>query len=118
MPYLSDLIGVPYQLNGRTLDGLDCYGLAIEVERRLGKNLRDVVYTNCDVELSAKNVPTLNVKKTDFINTGTLLEFHFKNELHIGVAINSTQFIHATMNCGVKISPINAYKIEAMYEVM
>lgn len=113
----GDLIGIPYKFNGRDKTGLDCYGLAIEVEKRYGKNLHDVVYDNHNIELSEKNTPLLNLRKTDFIKAGTLLEIHFNNELHIGVAINSKEFIHATYNHGVKISPINAYKVVAKYEV-
>ena len=41
---VSDLIGVPFVEFGRDKEnGLDCYGLAIEVEKRLGKDLKDVV---------------------------------------------------------------------------
>jgi cell wall-associated NlpC family hydrolase len=33
----DDLIGIPFELGGRTLAGLDCAGLALEVLRRLGE---------------------------------------------------------------------------------
>ena len=33
---ISDLIGIPYKDHGRTAEGMDCYGLAIEVMRRYG----------------------------------------------------------------------------------
>lgn len=115
---VSDLIGVPYKENGRSLSGLDCYGLAILVEKRFGKTLQDVVYNNHDKELSAKYAPLLNVRKTDFITEGSLLEFHIKNTLHIGVALNKQDMIHATTNQGVRISKIAAYKIANVYEVL
>lgn len=115
---VSDLIGVPYQENGRTLEGLDCYGLAIEVERRLGKKLLDVVYENHDIELSDKYKPLLNVRPTDFIIEGTLLEIHVGNTIHVAVALDSVQMIHATTNQGVRISRIGAYKLAGIYEVI
>lgn len=115
---VSDLIGIPYRENGRTLSGLDCYGLAIMVEKRFGKTLQDAVYENHDIELSAEYAPLLNVRKTDFIRKGVLLEFHIKNTLHIGVALNSQDMIHATTNQGVRISKIAAYKIAGIYEVL
>ena len=115
---VSDLIGIPYREYGRTLSGLDCYGLAILVEKRLGKKLQDAVYENHDKELSAKYSPLLNIRKTDFIRKGVLLEFHIKNTLHIGVALNSQDMIHATTNQGVRISKIAAYKIAGIYEVL
>lgn len=115
---VSDLIGVPYLDNGRSLEGLDCYGLAIEVEKRFGKILRDAVYENHDLELSEKWAPLLNVKKTDFIKEGALLEIHVGKTLHVAVALDSTTMIHATTNQGVRISRIAAYKIAGVYEVL
>lgn len=115
---VSDLIGIPYLDNGRTLEGLDCYGLAIIVEKRLGKTLRDVVYENHDIELSERWKPLLNVQSCDSIKEGTLLEIHVGNTLHIAVALDNKSMIHATTNQGVRISRIAAYKIAGMYEVI
>jgi len=115
---VSDLIGVPYIDNGRGPDGYDCYGLAIEVEKRLGKTLRDAVYENHDKELSDKWKPLLNVRPSDFIREGTLLEIHVGNTLHIAVALDSMRMIHATTNQGVRISMIAAYKLAGIYEVI
>ncbi len=115
---VSDLIGIPYKEHGRSRSGLDCYGLAILVEKRLGKELQDVVYDNHDKKLSEKYTPLLNIHKTDFIREGSLLEFHIKDTLHIGVALNSQDMIHATTNQGVRISKIAAYKIAGIYEVL
>ena len=37
---VSDLIGVPFVNHGRDIhDGLDCYGLVMEVFRRYGKHI-------------------------------------------------------------------------------
>lgn len=114
-----DLIGVPYKENGRSKEeGFDCYGLAIEVERRLGKKLNDVVYNNHDIELSNKYAPTLNVKLTNSIEEGNLIEMHLKNTLHIGVILNDREFIHATEKYGVKISSIKAFPISNIYKVI
>lgn len=115
---VSDLIGIPYKEHGRSLSGLDCYGLAIEVEKRFGKNLRDAVYENHDKRLSQKWVPLLNVKQTDFIKAGSIVEIHVGQTLHIAVALDSKLMIHATTNQGVRISKIAAYKVAAIYEVI
>ena len=115
---VSDLIGLPYCDNGRGPDGFDCYGLAIEVEKRLGKKLLDAVYENHDKELSDKWRPLLNVRPSDFITEGALLEIHVGNTLHIAVALDSTRMIHATTNQGVRISKIAAYKLAGIYEVI
>ena len=115
---VSDLIGIPYKENGRSLSGLDCYGLAIIVEKRFGKTLQDVVYDNHDVELSQKWAPLLNARRTDFIKEGSVIEIHVGGTLHIGVALDSHTMIHATTNQGVRISKIAAYKVSAVYEVI
>ncbi len=115
---VSDLVGIPYKENGRSKTGLDCYGLAIEVEKRFGKNLKDAVYDNHDKELSQKWVPLLNVKQTDFIKAGSIIEIHIAQTLHIAVALDSKTMIHATTNQGVRISKIAAYKVAAIYEVL
>lgn len=115
---VSDLVGIPYKENGRTKAGLDCYGLAIEVEKRFGKTLKDAVYENHDKDLSKKWAPLLNVRRTDFIKAGSLIEIHVGGTLHIAVALDEKTMIHATTNQGVRISKIAAYKVAAVYEVI
>ncbi len=115
---VSDLIGIPYKEHGRDLSGFDCYGLAIEVERRFGKVLIDVFYHNHDAELSQMWAPLLNVRRIDSIIEGALIEIHIGTSLHIGVALNDSMMIHATTNQGVRISRIKAYKVAAVYEVL
>ncbi len=123
---ITDLIGVPFVEFGRdTKKGLDCYGLAIEVERRLGKKLKDVVLDKFNRERVEKIAPTLNVKKIQMneIREGVLLEFYGvrDNRLHVAVALDKNTFIHATENQGVRISSlptvqqcirlVNAYEV-------
>lgn len=116
---LSDLIGVPYKENGRDLNGLDCYGAGIlAVYILIKKHLRDIVFTKNTTELENELAPTLNVIQVDKIETGNILLMTLFDELHIGVAINSKQFIHATKNQGVRISQISDWKIHAIYKVI
>lgn len=75
-----DLIGLPYQENGRGPEGYDCYGLAIEVEKRFGKKLRDAVYENHNIELSQKWAPLLNVKKLTLLRRAPYLKY--MSEIH------------------------------------
>lgn len=114
---IDDLIGVPYKDNGRTLDGLDCYGLAIEVEKRLGKNLRDVVYNDNDILLSQIYAPLLNIKKTNEYKLGNILEMTLLDRLHIGVCLSDRTFIHATSK-GVRVTRIGVIPIKSVYEVV
>ena len=116
---LSDLIGIPYKENGRDLNGVDCYGLAIMAIYILSKRkLIDVAYDNHNEQLSDEFAPLLNIKHVDFIRAGSLLEMRIKNELHIAVAINQKEMIHATTNHGVKISLIGSIPVSKIYEVI
>lgn len=110
---LSDLIGVPFVEFGRDAKtGLDCYGLAIEVCKRYGKKLNDVVLEKFDHNRVIKILPTLNLKKIDYIEECSILEFYGINDnrLHVGIAIDKNRFIHATENQGVRISTIQSVK--------
>ena len=124
---IADLIGVPFVEFGRDIkNGLDCYGLAIEVERRLGKNLKDVALEKFDREKVERTAPTLNVKKLrlDEISEGVILEFYGLQDkrLHIAVALDKNIFIHATENQGVRISSFASsktyLKLANVYEVI
>lgn len=117
--YYADLIGVKYKDNGRSKEeGFDCYGLVIECERRIGKNLQDVTYNSHDERLSDENASLLNVKKTARIKEGVILEFRKDGLLHIGFAINEKEFIHCTENQGVRISRIAGMTLFNKYEVI
>ena len=124
---VADLIGVPFVEFGRDIkNGLDCYGLAIEVERRLGKTLKDVALEKFDREKVERTAPTLNVKKLrlDEISEGVILEFYGLQDkrLHIAVALDKKTFIHATENQGVRISSFASsrtyLKLANVYEVI
>ena len=121
---ISDLIGVPFVEFGRDVqNGLDCYGLAIEVERRIGKQLKDVVLEKFDREKVVRTLPTLNVHKIKEIKEGAILEFYGKldKRLHVAVALDKRTFIHATENQGVRISSLSScesfLKLANIYEV-
>lgn len=111
---INDLLGIPYKDHGRDKNGMDCYGLAIEVARRYGYKLDDVVYDNHDLSLSDEKKPTLNVTPIDKPREGALIEMQYGNELHIGVCINSREFIHMTKT-GCRVNQIGALKIRGLY---
>jgi cell wall-associated NlpC family hydrolase len=115
---VNDLIGIPWKLHGRDKNGYDCYGLAIEVEARLGKKLNDIYYENNDAELCKDKAFSLNVRPTQKLEVGNIIQMTLNNELHLGVIITPLTFIHATRNQGVRISKIGAIPYNAIYEVI
>lgn len=112
----ADLIGVPYAEHGRDpAKGLDCYGLAIEAESRLGKKLNDVWYDEShDLSLCDENYPTLGLVKTETHGFGDIVAIDINGRLHIGVCVGKNEFIHAARS-GVRISPLKAFNIEGFF---
>lgn len=114
MVEINDLLGIPYKDHGRDASGMDCYGLAIEVQRRYGYKLHDVVYDCHALELENEKLPTLNVHRIAGPETGALIEMQWRNELHIGVCLNTREFIHMTRT-GCRVSQIGAVKVRGYY---
>lgn len=113
---LNDLIGTPYKDHGRGVGGYDCYGLAIEVAKRFGYKLNDVIYENHDIELSEKNAPTLNITPIEKPCEGAVIEMETGGELHIGICLNSREFIHMTRT-GCRINQIGTIKVRGYYGI-
>lgn len=111
---LDDLIGVRYARNGRTKEqGFDCYGLAIEVERRLGYSLPDIEKAReedydfdecrklCLSKVKARQIETPE-KKGDVV----LIKDLAGNLTHIGVYLGKGLVIHCDQRFGVHIDKI------------
>ena len=123
IPDLSDLIGVPFTNHGSSVNGFDCYGLAIEVERRFGHKLYDVIYEHSTDIIFTENAPKIikqmnkKVYKTDKQKAGDIVLFaNKKGEMvHIGVILNGDDFIHCDCN-SVHINQLHDY-FRKNYEV-
>jgi len=119
---IIDLIGIPYKENGRDLDGLDCYGCAILAVKILTKKiLKDITTFGNTMQVARDNEPLINVKKTNELKRGNVIEMYINNELHIGVCLDDKTFIHSTRNQGVRISQIlerGGMTIFNIYEVL
>lgn len=118
-----DLIGVPYKIHGRTLDGLDCYGLAIEFLKRNGLELKDVFYEKeQDYEQARENVfEHLEVQKVDKLDECCIIEITcYGVPSHIGIYIGDGQMLHTTKSTGSCIVPLHLYqnRIRGIYKVI
>lgn len=114
----SKMIGTPYKDGGRTLDGLDCYGVVLMAAKQRGKYLRDVRYENHAIELSQELAPTLNVEKIDRPEKDAIIEMIVGREIHVGFCIDEKTFLHATKNQGVRISRIGSLPIKNIYRIV
>lgn len=114
---ISDLLGAKFRTHGRSpADGFDCYGLAIEVSRRFGHELKDLWYERSTEETFAKNAdPVIRemsslVEETDRQEAGNLIIFFDDGGkmCHIGVLLGENMFIHADEN-RVHIARLDGY---------
>lgn len=109
---VSDLIGIKYTEHGRYKEtGFDCYGLAIEVERRLGHILPDFDYiTHTDALFNDSFRRTLlqgHLKKINTFVEGAIILFEngsgMKN--HIAVYLGDGYAIHCNYS-GVHLEKV------------
>mgnify|MGYP000054369081 FL=1 len=114
---IEDLLGIPFKIHGRDKNGLDCYGLAIEVSKRFGHKMVDMFYDyNSTNNLQDLNDNTYNITSgSGLIKTeqpcmsDVLLFFDSKNRTtHIGIYLSDDNFIHCDGD-GVHISKLSSY---------
>lgn len=114
---IDDLVGIRYKTNGRSIqEGFDCYGLAIEVEKRFGHSLPDLDEIK-RMDRDIKSCEELCVKQTnailiDFPKTeGDVLFMKDGAGVmnHIGVYLGDGRFIHCNKH-GVHLEKVAFYK--------
>ena len=109
---INDLLGKPYKTHGRGPDGYDCYGLVIEVERRLGRNLPDlykIFEKKSDVRNVTLSTEATGLTKTDTPSFGDIIVFRKKGRAdHVAVYLKNGDFIHCDCN-GVEILNLDYY---------
>jgi cell wall-associated NlpC family hydrolase len=99
---LKRYLGVPYKHQGRSMQGLDCYGLIIAIYADLGIKLFDIEeeYTD-DWAFKGKNYFLENAYKDwEKVNKARLLDVvTFKNSKgimnHAGVMLDDNRFINS-----------------------
>lgn len=114
---ITDLIGVRFRAHGRKVsEGFDCYGLAIEVSRRLGHTLDDLWYKEASPATFSSNAELMvrqmsgRIRETDIKELGNLVIFSDDrgNMVHIGVMLDDERFIHADVG-GVRVTELDNY---------
>lgn len=99
---IDDLLGARYKRNGRDASkGFDCYGLAIEVSRRLGHALpdiekareRDYDFEECRKDI-LKEVKAVEVNEPGECGDVVLMREASGAMSHIGIYLGNGQIIH------------------------
>lgn len=115
---ITDLLGKPYKAHARGPAAYDCYGLVIEVEKRLGHTMPDL-YTKLsnsnEWELDPHNVDysseMTGMKKTDKPSFGDVLLFFDKKGriFHTAVYLKDGDYVHCNKE-GVHINNLKFYE--------
>ena len=117
----EDLLCVPFKKGGRSKDGMDCYGICIELCRRCGKTLPDFTTYN---QITPENDSEKRAEFSDHVREipspkkHALVEYlNEDGEIHIGFLLDERMYIHATAG-GVRVTPLFALKNPKFYEVV
>lgn len=110
----KDFIGIPYILHGRTLQGLDCYGLIVKMFELKGIKLFDI-NEEYDEHWSwqGRNYFVENAHRQwtriEIPEPWDVVTFHLKGDVvnHAGIVLGDGQFIHTVIKAGTVISRLN-----------
>ena len=112
---LDDLIGKPYKHNGRGPDFYDCWGLCLEVAKRLGRELPEYDTPVIEDERNALAIKTKDslFEKLEKPEPWCLVVFQIfddagKEKWHVGTVLeNCLRFIHITGKTLICTSSLN-----------
>lgn len=105
-----DLIGKPFKVGGRGPDSFDCYGLVMEIYRRMGIHLRDEATPESMKETMRQLEHGIATEwRSCEVKPGAALAFRRGRFVdHCGIAITNDRFIHADQGVGsVSIARLN-----------
>lgn len=111
----EDLLSLPFEINGRfgKTEGIDCYGVCIEMVHRDGRILNDVVYPSLRIPAAQAEAYSekLNVAPIaeEEAGEGDIVQGEYEGYLHVAYMLDKKTVIHATFS-GVRVSPIIAIK--------
>jgi cell wall-associated NlpC family hydrolase len=113
---LANLIGVPFVDGGRDyLEGLDCWGMLLEVYSRNGITLPDYKIIAFDSPSIFKNMEEtkqywLPVSEPEYLTVVSFaIDPHYPTfTQHFGVCLNERKFIHTRLKTGGVVEDINA----------
>ena len=98
----SELLSKPFEKNGRGPETFDCVGLAIEIQRRIGRELP--AYLSDEAELHrqlAAGGPLSESRRLDCPEPGAIALIRMVgDEHHIGTMLDAYRILHTTSQTG------------------
>ena len=116
MVFISDLIGIPFVNRGRdTRTGFDCWGLVMEVGRRMGKEFPDFYVSALDSKQIGviHNFVESDWQKVSGPDEGVIVGMRLDRAClpdvtqHFGVCLDKMRFIHTMKNVGVIVTRLD-----------
>ena len=101
LDFYRDWEGVPYKSGGFDKNGIDCSGLMVLL-------YREVFETGLPASTYAQAKEGRRVRKSG-LRAGDLVFFREKKNIHVGVYIGESRFIHASLSRGVEIAELDSY---------
>ena len=117
----DDLLNIPFKKFGRDKSGFDCYGVVMECCKRAGTPLKDLYGDIVDLPADKVNdyiSGGLNVRQISEAKKGALVYSIYHGNTHVGSIVERGKVLHATIDKGVKISPLVAMRPIAFFEVI
>ena len=109
-PDINSLIGIPYVKGGRSLDGIDCWGLVMEVYRRMGRSVPDFdssFMSRPDTIRRIRDGEALIANEIEEPEQWCIVSDSVKG--HVGLWLNGS-LLHAAERVGVVLQPWNAFR--------
>lgn len=116
----DDLLNIPFKKFGRDKNGFDCYGVVMECCKRAGTPLKDLYDDIVDLPVDKVNdyiSGGLNVKQIKEAKIGAIVYSMYHGNTHVGYIVERGKVLHATIDKGVKITPLIAMHPIAFFEV-
>lgn len=95
--YAVGYVGKPYKNGAKGPDAFDCSGFIHHVFKRFDVNLP---YTTEELDRVGYPIPR------DGAVAGDLVVFRIKRSYHIGIMVNGSDFVHASLSRGVAIDNV------------
>ena len=107
----ANLLGIPFKSGGRDLNGLDCYGVVLQVYKLCGIDLPD--FGSISGEMMVDNKFKIvsayweKIETPEVLSVVAFWSLNPKYVTHIGVVIDNDKFIHIREKISVAVERLS-----------